>query len=84
MTTKLSTGFYATDTDTYYVTPSGRIWVVQSEDDLGTDAPVEVREVPEGAIEADDLMTHDEAIEHCRRIEVEGGESLIEGETDDE
>jgi hypothetical protein len=54
------------------VAPDGRVWVVRSEDDLGTDNPVPVREVPAGAIRANVLLTLEEMAEHVRRVEKEG------------
>jgi hypothetical protein len=69
-------GFYATDTDTFYVTPSDRVWLVGSEDELPT-----VREMDELPAEAADLsgiVTPEEAIGYCRQIEEASGETLLE------
>jgi hypothetical protein len=70
-------GFYGTDTETYYLAPSGRAWIVQSNDDLGTDEPIE-RSIPDDAIPVDDLLTIAERIEHLTRIESISDEELIE------
>lgn len=78
MSDAITTGFYGTDTDTYYVTPAGHIWQVQSADDLGTDEPVLRESLPFDATSCDGLVTPEEALEHCRRIEAAGGEELIE------
>jgi hypothetical protein len=71
-----TTGFYATDTDVFYVTPSGRIFLVAS-DDSGSSVE-EMDEMPQGATPADSLLTPQECISHCRRVEVASGEKLIE------
>lgn len=80
MTTRTkATGFYGTDSETYYVTPAGRVWIVASEDYLGTQDPVEIDGLPDTATPVDGLMTPDEKAENLGRIEKVSGESLIEG-----
>lgn len=79
----LEAGFYGAGAEIYYVAPSGRVWIVASEDDLGTGgAPLEILPTDLPAAEAiqplDDLLTPEEAIDHCRRIEAVSGEELIE------
>jgi hypothetical protein len=71
-----ASGFYGTDSETYYVADSGRAWIVQSVDDLGTQAPIEA-DLPGDARPCDELVTPDEAIEHLRRIEAEWSVKLI-------
>lgn len=77
--TTLKSGFYGTNVETYYVTPTGRAWIVQSDDDLGTLDPVEIAadRLPSDARPVDDLVTPEEAIDHCRRIEAVSGEVLV-------
>jgi hypothetical protein len=72
-------GFYGTNDSTYYLSQSGRAWIVQS-DDLGPDDPVPIdpERIPDGAVPVDELMTPDEAIGHMRRIESVSDERLIE------
>lgn len=74
-------GFCGTDVETYYISPSGRAWIIQSEDDLGTDDPVEIlaSDIPDSATMVDGLMTPREAILQLRRIEAVSGEKLIDG-----
>ena len=79
----LDAGFYATDDETYYVTPMGRVWIVASADDLGTgDDPKEILPADLPAADTlrsvEDLLTPDECIGHCERIEAVSGERLIE------
>lgn len=74
--TETQCGFYGTDTDTYYVAPSGRIWIVASEDELPDVA--ERVALPADAAPADDLLTPDERLSYCRQIEAASGEKLIE------
>lgn len=78
MSDAIKAGFHANDTDTYYVTPRGRVWHVQSEDDPGTDEPVLCVALPADATPCDDLLTPGECIEYLRRIESVGDETLIE------
>lgn len=75
-----TTGFYGTDSEVYYVTSAGKAWIVSSEDDLGTQDPVEIKvaDIPEAATLVNGLMTPREAITHLRRIEAVGEEKLIE------
>lgn len=76
MTTTTKAGFYGTDTDTCYVTPAGRVWLVASEDELPTVR--EIDSLPEGATSLDGMITPEEAIEWCKQIEAESGEVLVE------
>lgn len=69
-------GFYATATDLWYLTPAGRVWLIGS-DDMVPDEPVQYQRLPRNATSADDLLTPDESIGHCRRIEAEGDEVLL-------
>jgi hypothetical protein len=73
--TKPKCGFYANDTETYYVTPSGRIWIVTSEDDLPDVA--ERVSMPDDATLVDELLTPDECVGYCRQIEAVSSEKLI-------
>lgn len=68
-------GFYGNDSDTVYVTPGGKVWLVASDDDLPS-----VRELPgmiEGATPVGEMLTPDEAVGYLRQIEAESGEVLI-------
>ena len=69
-------GFYMTATDFWYLTPAGRVWLIGSED-MGPDEPVQHQRLPRNATPADDLLTPDECIDHCRRIEAECDEVLL-------
>jgi hypothetical protein len=69
-------GFYGTDSGTYYVTPSGRAWVVQGDDLI--EYPREIEAVPAGALPVDGLMDPDQAVDFLRAIEYWSGETLIE------
>lgn len=73
-TTTLKTGFYGTDSETYYLTPAGRAWVSS----VDFDGVREVTAVPAEATPLDGLMTPDECIDFCRHVEEESGERLIE------
>jgi hypothetical protein len=78
----LDTGFHSDGVNTYYVSPKGRIWVVQSEEDLSCDGPVERLAADLDDVNfqpVNDLLTPDEALGHCRRIEEISGETLIGG-----
>lgn len=76
--TTLKTGFYGTDSETIYVTPAGRIWIVASADDIGPD-PVELQssDMPVTALASDHLMTPDEAMDAIGRIEATSGETIL-------
>lgn len=74
----LKTGFYANDVDTFYVTPSGRAWLVGSDDDLPGVKEIKPEDLPSDIEPADDILTPDEAIKHCEDIQAESGEILIE------
>ena len=74
-TTIRKPGFYATPTDVFYLAPSGRSWLVASDD--GPESVSEVA-IPDHAAPCDDLLSPDEAIEHCRRVEEASGEVLVE------
>jgi hypothetical protein len=75
MTTTRTAGFYGNDSDVVYVTPSGRVWLVASEDDLP--AVRELAEMPEGLTGLAGLMTPEECIDYCRQVEEAGGEHLL-------
>lgn len=72
-------GFYGNDSQTVYVTPSGRAWCVQSDDLI--DLPREWPGGP-GAIEGlrpcGDLIDVFEQLAYLRKIQAESGEVLIE------
>lgn len=79
MTTKtLASGFYGTEGETLYVTPSGRIWVTQS-DEL-RDHPFEVKELPAGAVACGSGMDPETAEDMLRLIEAESDERLIQSD----
>lgn len=75
-TMNLTCGFYGTDTDTCYVTPAGRVWLVACEDELPTVR--EIDSLPDGATSLDGMVTPEEAIDWCRQIQTASGEVLIE------
>lgn len=50
-------GFCGFDWGTYYVTETGRVWLIQSDD--RNDLPVEVSELPEGGEWLDAAICHD-------------------------
>ncbi len=76
LTKHLKPGFYANSADTFYVTPTGRMWLVASDDDLPA-----VREVDEietvDLSEVGSLLTPAECIGYCRQIEAASGEALL-------
>lgn len=55
--TETKTGFYGFDWGTYYVTETGRKWLVQSDD--RDELPVEVNELPEGGEWLSAALCHD-------------------------
>jgi hypothetical protein len=73
--TSRNAGFYGTDAESYYLTPSGRAYAFASGD---FDGVREINAVPANATPLDGLMTPEECIEVCREIEAESGETLIE------
>jgi len=52
-------GFYGTDYATYYVSSSGRIWLVQSDDDDPATLPREISTWDWNAVPCDDLVGAD-------------------------
>jgi hypothetical protein len=72
-----TTGFYATTDEVFYVAPSGRAWVVSSPDRDGI-KEIDPAGLPALAVEAGDLLTPDEALDYCRQVQDESGETLIE------
>lgn len=84
MATGLTCGFYELyNVNVYYVTPSGRAWIVASCDDLGPDPrEIDPADIPDGVVPVDDLLTPEEAIGHVERIQEVSGEHLLEGHDD--
>jgi hypothetical protein len=72
-----ATGFYATTDEVFYVAPSGRAWIVSSPD-LDGIKEIDPAGLPASAVAACDLLTPDEALDYCRQIQEESGETLIE------
>lgn len=68
-------GFYGNDNEVFYFTPTGRVWLVASADDLPEVR--EVFEVPSDFVSLDQLITPEEAIEYCRQIQEASGEILL-------
>ncbi len=75
-TTKTAAGFYGTDSESYYVTPAGRVWAYGSGD---FDGVREIEALPADATDAADLMTPEEMADIIGQVQAESGEVLIEG-----
>jgi hypothetical protein len=69
-------GFFATETDTYYVTPKGQVWLVGGE----SDGPAMREALPADAAACGDLMTAEEMGEAVEAIQAVTDEVLIEAE----
>ena len=65
--------------ETYYFTPTGRIWLVSSEDDLPEPRELieHVSEIPDDIDRIDKMVTPEEAIAWCRQIQEISGEILL-------
>ena len=72
----IATGFYGNDFDTCYVTPSGRIWVVASVDELPN--VFELFAMLDGATSLDGMVTPEEAINWVKQVEAASGETILE------
>lgn len=68
--TKRTGGFYATDEEVFYITPSGRSWIVASPDGGPDPEEIKVSDIPEDATEVDNSLTGDEQAEYMRAVEV--------------
>lgn len=71
-------GFHGTQEETYYVTPAGKVWLVQSPDRDGVSEiaalPSEAAEIPAGCVALDEVS------DWLTQIQDEGGEVLLEGD----
>jgi hypothetical protein len=76
MTTSKTSGFYGNGADLFYVTPTGRVWIVASVDD--SPGVTETDELPEDVENLDKMLTAQEAIDYCLQVQEESGEVLIE------
>lgn len=71
-------GFWTQAGDTFYLTPSGRVWHVIDPDGFTDGAPQERDPwVLDGAESCDHLLTPDEIIPILERIEAESGEAIL-------
>lgn len=68
-------GFYGNTTEVFYFTPSGRVWLVASEDELPE--PREVSRIPADIEKIDQMVTPEEAINYCQQIQELSGEILL-------
>lgn len=68
MATEIKSGWYGTEDSTYYVTPSGRVYLVQTDDTVDlNDGPRPVRGgLPAGVAEIDPVLLDDEL---CAAVE---------------
>ena len=66
---------YATETDTYFVTLAGRIFIVGSEDEMPV--PVEVDRLPAEAEHFAPAMVGEDVIDYVDRIEAEFGPEAV-------
>jgi hypothetical protein len=75
----MNTGFYANDIEVFYLSDSGKLWLVASPDDFAGEAQLIAENVfglAPDMVPVDHLLTPDEADSYCRMVERESGETI--------
>lgn len=71
-------GFYGTDSEVFFVTEMGRIWIVSSPDFDGI-KEIGKADFPSSAVNINDAMDAEEAIDYMMQVEDESGEAIVDG-----